>query len=227
MSAATKENLVASSSDTIEGLFSSLSTKVNGPLSLSNTLLESSTKKVNDIKQKLKDLSSSVQTQNKAVDDLAQKAIDLQVMTDEKIALDEEISTLKNQGTTSQSAIKKMEVEKKKLEDDVRSQIKTIIKKVDGQQTSLTSNQASISKLFGDLESEITTLQSSVKTKGNASIASVPNNMVNSKSQRRNIHANQDINKQGINQPPMKFGGKRRRTRKKRKNSRKNRSRKQ
>ena len=32
-------------------------------------------------------------------------------MTDEKIALDEEISTLKNQNTTSQSAIKKMDSE--------------------------------------------------------------------------------------------------------------------
>jgi DNA repair ATPase RecN len=209
------------SSDTIEGLISSLGRKVDEPLELSNTLLENSTKKINDIKQQLGKLSGSVKVQNKAVDDLAQKTIDLQAMTDKNTALDKEIIELRNKGSTSHTEIKKLEEEKKKLEGDVKMKINNIIKKVDGNKSSLTANQTSISKLFGDLESEITTLQSSVKTKGNASVTSVPNKMVNSKSQKSTTH-----NKQGINQPPMKFGGKGRRTRKRRRNSHKKRSRK-
>ena len=79
---------VGSSSDTIEGLFSSLSSKVDEPLTLSEELLKNSTTKTNTIKQKLTELRSSVQTQNKAVDDLAQKTIDLEALTAKKTELD-------------------------------------------------------------------------------------------------------------------------------------------
>ena len=227
---------VGSSSDTIEGLFSSLSSKVDEPLTLSEELLKNSTTKTNTIKQKLTELRSSVQTQNKAVDDLAQKTIDLEALTAKKTELDKEIAELKQSGTTSQEAIKKLENEKTKLESDVKTQINNIIKKVDGNKTSLTTNQTSISKLFGDLENEITTLQSSVKSKGSVSSASTPNSTSTfgpgtSTKQPIQVRGKKPVssnkNKTGTyDAGPMRFGGKRRRTQRKRKNSRKKRTRK-